>query len=90
MFPKDRIPVLIVRLPHLSFPLTNGIIPRIAPCLMPIRSCAPVVMSMVVRPVVVVWLSTTVGMVRRVRERRGMAGLGAAHCDGGVYSILRK
>jgi len=105
MFPKDRIPVLIVRLPHLSFLFTNGIIPRITPCSMSIRStrvyghalaispCALGVVSMVLWPVavciLVVWLLSAGGMVRRARERRGVTGLGAAHCERRVYSIWR-
>lgn len=98
MFPKNRISILIVRLSHLSLLLTDGIIPRIAPCLMPIRStrlyralaippCAPVIMSIVLRPFVMCTLvvrfcrpCSIIGVVTRLR-RRGVAGLRAAHCD---------
>lgn len=94
MLPKDRIPVLIVRLPHLSLLFTDGIIPRIAPCLMPIRSTrvyralamssgAPV---MVAWPVLVVCLLSASGRARR----RGVAGLGAAHCDYMMYEYRER
>lgn len=94
MFPKDRIPHLVVRLPHLSFLVTDGFIPWIALCLVAVGSTLAVMSgapAIMVWPVLVrslvVWL-LAVGIVRRAgraRCRGGVAGLGAAHCGYILY-----